>query len=72
MNQYSVFVGGTEYTCTQFFDTDKGEGLDIRETYSRKYIGEMLGETIPDLDEMDSEEIETFETNVIEFIEENL
>lgn len=71
-NQYAVFVAGSEYTCTQFFDTDRGGGLDIKDALSRKHIGEMWGWTIPDLDEMDSDEIELFETKVTEFIEENL
>ena len=72
MNQYAVFVDEVEYTCTQFFDTDKGDGLDIKDAMSQKHIGEMFGETIPDLDSEDYAEVEGFEARVSAFIEEKL
>ena len=72
-NTYAVFVDGDEYTCTQFFDVDtQQDGLDIKDALTQEHIGEMFGETIPDLDEMDVDEIEGFEARVTAFIEEKL
>lgn len=71
-NKYTVFVGGDKYTCTDFFDTDNGEGIDIKDALTKKHIGEMFGESIPDIDDADEDEIEGFEERVTEFIEENI
>jgi hypothetical protein len=67
-NTYAVFVAGTEYTCTQFFDTDKGDGIDIKDAMTGKYVGQVLGEVIPEIDDA----VEAFEERVTAFIEENL
>ncbi len=69
-NQKSVFVAGVEYTCTQFFDIDKQtDGIDIKNEQG-KHVGEMFGETIPDID--DDEENINFDERVTEWIEENV
>jgi len=73
MNQYAVFVDDVEYTCTQFFNVDtQQDGLDIKDALSQEHIGEMFGETIPDLDSEDYAELEGFEARVTAFIEEKL
>lgn len=71
-NTYAVFVAGSEYTCTQFFDVDKQmDGIDIKDAMTGKHIGEMLGETIPELEDED-DAVTGFEARVESFIEENL
>jgi hypothetical protein len=70
-NTYAIFVAGDEYTCTEFFDTDKGEGIDVKDALTQKHIVEVFGLTIPDLDATENE-IETFENVVTEWIEDNL
>jgi hypothetical protein len=67
-NQKAVFVSGTEYTCTEFFDVDKQTGgIDIKDEQGN-HVGEMLGEVIPDID--DEDENVNFDERVTKFIEE--
>jgi hypothetical protein len=68
-NQKSVFVNGSEYLCTQFFDVNTQiDGVDIKNE-SGKHIGEILGVVIPDID-ADDEENEIFDEIVIDFVNE--
>jgi hypothetical protein len=60
-NQISVFVDGSEYLCTQFFDCDLGEGIEVKDE-NGNYIDCMWGIEIPDID--DIEETEKFNDNV--------
>ena len=68
-NQKSVFVNGSECLCTQFFDVNTQiDGVGIKNE-SGKYIGEILGQVIPEID--DEEANELFDDVVTDWVNEN-
>lgn len=65
MNQKSVFAFGDEFSCQQFWCTDRNVGgIDIY--VGTKHIGEILNLDIPDID--DEEENIEFDKTVEEWI----
>jgi hypothetical protein len=74
MKKYNiVWNGDYEFQLTQFFDIDSGcDGIDVAEidgNGKKSHIGEIWDITIPD--ETDKEEVEKFETHIINWLEEN-
>ena len=69
-NTYAVFHNGTEYTCSYFFDTNEGDGVDVKNAETQKHVGEMFGISIPDMD-ADEDETTRFELEIQAFIDEN-
>jgi hypothetical protein len=66
-NQISVFEFGNEYQCTQFFDVDLGDGVDV--SLNGERLGSIVGIVIPDID--DEDETENFNKEVIDWIVDN-
>lgn len=67
MNYHEVILLNSKFTCKPFFDTEtNANGIDIYDEQNNR-IGEMLNIDIPDGE--DTEAVETFETKVLEFID---
>jgi hypothetical protein len=67
-NQIAVFEFGREFNCTEFYDVDiNSGGIEIKE--DNKYLGSIIGLSIPDID--DEDETEKFNNEVIDWIVDN-
>jgi hypothetical protein len=68
MNQKSVFEFGNEYQCQQFFcSTRNVGGVDV--SRDGEHIGEIIGLTIPDIE--DEDENVKFDNEVINWLVDN-
>jgi hypothetical protein len=72
MGKLIIDFGIDQYECTEFYDTDKGVGIDVKEYPSGKFIGEMWGISLPDgskyNDEFWHDDLDKFKRNVEDFL----
>ncbi len=66
-NTYAIFVNGIEYNCSYSFNMNKKKDvIDVSNSMTREYIGEMYDYTLPEID--DEEYIGEFEKELETFI----
>jgi hypothetical protein len=48
MGTMIIEIGADQFECREFYDTDKGVGIEVKEHPSGKFIGEIWGVSLPD------------------------
>lgn len=67
MKTLIINLGGNDFSLTSFFDSDKGDGVTVKDTNTNKIIGEIWGMRIPDQKEVEEDPNEyIYEINLIE------